>query len=288
MKINIYPIALTGLLLTGLSVQRLFADEGAKLFKSCAACHSIGSGRMVGPDLKGITKRRANDWLVHFIQSPTTVLKSGDTDAKAIFKEFNNVPMPDNALTTDQINQILAHIDGGKGGAAAIDPVQLAMQHRVDSLLKTNAQQDIQAGYELFIGQRRFENGGATCISCHNATFNNIGKGGILAKDLTKAYSLLGGFVGLKGIIASPPFPSMMETYKNHPLTEEEIAFLQLFLKSTDTQNPVQPLVEKTWFLRSALLLGLLITLAIATLWYRRRRQSVNHDIIKRQVRYSK
>ena len=288
MKITIYTIALSGLLLTGLANQRAFADEGAKLFKPCAACHSIGGGRMVGPDLKGVSKRRTNDWLVRFIQSPATVLKSGDADAKAIFKEFNNVPMPDNALTTDQINLVLGHIDGGKGGAAAVDPAQLAIQQRVDSLLKTNAQQDILAGYELFTGKKRFENGGATCLSCHNATFNNIGNGGILAKDLTKAYSLLGGFAGLKGIIASPPFPSMMETYKNHPLTEVEIAFLQLFLKSTNTQNPVQPVVKKIGFLHSALLVGLLITLAIAMFWFRRRRHSVNHDIIKRQVRYSK
>ncbi len=287
MKINIYTIALTGLLLTGL-LDRVFADEGAKLFKTCEACHSIGAGRRVGPDLKGITKRRTNDWLVRFIQSPAAVLKSGDADAKGIFKEFNNVPMPDNALTTDQINLILAHIDGGKGGSAAVDPKLAAMQHRIDSLLIANSHQDILAGYELFSGKRRLENGGAACVACHNATYNNVGTGGILAKDLTKAYSLLGGFAGIKGLIGSPPFPSMAQTYKNNPVTDEENAYLQLFLKSTDAQNPVQPLVEKTWFLNFALLIGLFITLTIAMLWFRRKRLSVNHDIIKRQVRYSK
>ncbi|MEK7720043.1 MAG: hypothetical protein AAB347_10615, partial [Bacteroidota bacterium] len=105
---------------------------------------------------------------------------------------------------------------------------------------------------------------------------------------LTKAYSLLGGFAGIKGLIGSPPFPSMAQTYKNKPVTDEENAYLQLFLKSTDAQNPVQPLVEKTWFLNFALLIGLFITLTIAMLWFRRKRLSVNHDIIKRQVRYSK
>ena len=288
MKINTFTIALTGLLITGVYNQSVSAQNGATLFKSCAACHSIGGGRMIGPDLKGITRRRTNDWLVSFIQSSSKLISSGDTDAKAIFKAYNNIPMPDNALTADQINLILSHIDGGKAGLAAIDPKLAAMQHKIDSLLKTNSQQDIHAGYELFNGTRRFQNRGASCASCHNATYNDIGRGGILAKDLSKAYSRLGGFAGIKGIIASPPFPSMMKTYKNSPVTDEENAYLQLFLKDADVQNPEQVFVEKSWFLHLALLLAFLITLAITLLWFKRKHRSVNDSIIKRQVRYSK
>ncbi|MBA4408021.1 MAG: cytochrome c [Bacteroidota bacterium] len=288
MKMNLYTIALAGLLITGTFNQEAIADEGAKLFKACEACHSIGGGRRIGPDLKGVTKRRTNDWLVRFIQSPAAVLKSGDADAKAIFKEFNNVPMPDNALTTDQVNLILAHIDGGKGGAADVDPKLAIMQHRIDSLLKTNSQQDILTGYELFTGKRRLENGGAACIACHNATYNNRSKGGNLAKDLTKAYSLLGGFAGIKGLIGSPPFPSMAVTYKNNPVTDEENAYLQLFLKSTDARNPAAPIIEKAWLVYPAFLLSLFIAFVIAAIWFKRKRLSVNNDIIQRQIRYSK
>lgn len=284
-KMNI--LALTSFLLTGLLIQQVTAQDGAALYKTCAACHTIGGGKTVGPDLKGITKRRTNDWLVKFIQSSTAMVKAGDPDAVAVFKQFNNIPMPDNALTVDQVNKILAHIDGGAGGAA-IDPKQAALQHKVDSMLKTNSPLDILVGKELFSGERRLENGGASCTSCHNATYNNSGKGGILAKDLTKAYSRLGGFAGIKGIIASAPFPSMLATYKNHPVTEIENAQIQLFLKNTDEQNPVQPVIEKTWFLYAAMVVGLFILLAIAGLWFRRKRFSVNHAILKRQERYSK
>lgn len=284
-KMNI--LALTSFLLTGLLIQQVTAQDGAALYKTCAACHTIGGGKTVGPDLKGITKRRTNDWLVQFIQSSGKLIKSGDPDAVAVFKQFNNIPMPDNALTVDQVNKILAHIDGGAGGAA-IDPKQAALQHKVDSMLKTNSPLDILAGKELFKGERRLENGGASCTSCHNATYNNSGKGGILAKDLTKAYSRLGGFAGIKGIIASAPFPSMLATYKNHPVTEIENAQIQLFLKNTDEQNPVQPVVEKTWFLYAAMVVGLFILLTITGLWFRRKRFSVNHAILKRQEKYSK
>jgi cytochrome c551/c552 len=284
-KMNI--LALTSFLLTGLLIQQVTAQDGAALYKTCAACHTIGGGKTVGPDLKGITKRRTNDWLVQFIQSSGKLIKAGDPDAVAVFKQFNNIPMPDNALTVDQVNKILAHIDGSAGGAA-IDPKQAALQHKVDSMLKANSPLDILAGKELFNGERRFENGGASCTSCHNATYNNSGKGGILAKDLTKAYSRLGGFAGIKGIIASAPFPSMLATYKNHPVTEIENAQIQLFLKNTDEQNPVQPVVEKSWFLYAAMVVGLFILLAITGLWFRRKRFSVSHAILKRQERYSK
>jgi cytochrome c551/c552 len=286
MKSKINTLVFTCFLLTGLLSQRAFAQDGATLFKPCVACHTIGGGKTIGPDLKGITKKRTNDWLVQFIQSSAKLIKTGDADAIALFKEYNNLPMPDNAITVDQVNKILTYIDGGTGPAN--DPKMALLKLKVDSLLKTNSPLDILAGKELFNGERRFVNGGASCFACHNATCNNIGRGGVLAKDLTKAYSRLGGFAGIRGIIASAPFPSMFETYKNHPVTEEENAQLQLFLKSTDEQNPNQPLVEKTWFLHTALFVSFIILLAISGLWFRRKRLSVNHIILKRQERYSK
>ena len=263
------------------------AQDGETLFKPCAACHSIGGGKMVGPDLKGITKRRTNDWLVQFVQSSGKLIKAGDPDAVAIFKQYNNIPMVDYALSAEQVNSILAYIDGGVG-SETIDPKQAALKQKIDSMLKANSPLDILAGKELFNGERHFENGGAACTACHNATYNNSGKGGLLAKDLTKAYSRLGGFAGIKGIIASAPFPSMLETYKNNVITEEENAQLQLFLKSTDEQNPTQPIVKKIWFFHSALLVGVLIVLFIALMWFKRKRGNVNIDILKRQEKYSK
>jgi cytochrome c551/c552 len=286
MKPKISTLVLTSLLLTGLLSHQALAQDGATLFKPCAACHTIGGGKTVGPDLKGITKQRTNEWLVQFIQSSTKLIKSGDPEAVAIFKQYNNIPMPDNALTAEQVNKILDHIDGGAGGA--VNPQAALLKLKVDSMLKANSPLDILAGKGLFNGEKRFENGGVSCVSCHNATYNNTGKGGTLAKDLTKAYSRLGGFAGLKGIIATAPFPSMLEAYKNHPVTEEENAQLQLFLRHADEQNPAQPLVEKTWFLHSAMLVSLLIILAISGLWFRRKRLSVNHAILKRQEKYSK
>ncbi len=267
---------------------RATAQDGEALFKTCAACHSVGGGRMIGPDLKGVTSLRSNEWLVKFIQSSSSLINSGDPDAKALFEEYNRVPMPDNNLTGEQINQILAFIDGPPAtGSAITDPKQAAMQRKIDSLLNTGSSRDIMMGHDLFNGLERFTNGGAPCFSCHNATYNRLARGGTLAKDLTKAFTRLNGFAGIKGIVETPPYPSMQETYNNRPVTVEEIAYIQLFLKAADAQNEKDTGADKAWFLYSSSTAGVFAAMAIFILWFRRRRLSVNHAIIKRQERYS-
>jgi len=67
--------------------------EGKKIFKAnCAACHKM-EGKLVGPGLKGITEKRSKEWLHSWIKDSSAFIKSGDSDAKAIFEEFNKMPM---------------------------------------------------------------------------------------------------------------------------------------------------------------------------------------------------
>ncbi len=260
------------------------AQEGADLFaKSCKACHTIGGGRLVGPDLKGITKLRDNDWLVTFIQSSVKMIKSGDADAVAIAKEYNNMPMPDVAYSPAQIGQILAFIDGGSAVAPVVDKMQLW----TDSLIKANSPYDIDKGYQLFSGALRFENGGVACVSCHNVTYAYKANGGLLAKDLTKVYSRLSGVAGIKAVIATPPFPAMTEAYKNSPITVEENAYMQLFLKNADSKQLTELPADKAFLLYSGIFGGLVLLLAISLIWMKRKRKSVNHLILKRQEKYS-
>lgn len=79
-------------------------------FKVCAACHTIGEGKRVGPDLKGVNDRHDEAWLIKFIQSSQTVIKSGDKVAIKLFEENNKIPMPDNNLTDQEVKDILAYI----------------------------------------------------------------------------------------------------------------------------------------------------------------------------------
>lgn len=89
----------------------LYAQESKDLFTVCAACHTIGSGKLIGPDLKGVTERRDEAWLIKFIQNSQTMVQAGDEVAVKLFQEFNNIPMPPNNLSDDQVRSLLTYIE---------------------------------------------------------------------------------------------------------------------------------------------------------------------------------
>jgi nitrite reductase (NO-forming) len=97
------------------------AVAGKLAFESkCLACHTIGQGKKLGPDLAGVTKRRRDDWLARWLKSPETMLKS-DADAKALLTEYNNIPMPNQSLTDSEIKQYIKYfhwVDSQPAGAA--------------------------------------------------------------------------------------------------------------------------------------------------------------------------
>jgi nitrite reductase (NO-forming) len=85
------------------------AVRGKLDFESkCLACHSIGQGRKLGPDLAGVTGRRSNAWLTKWLKSPDKMLES-DADAKAMLKENAGVPMPNQNLSDAEIRQYIRY-----------------------------------------------------------------------------------------------------------------------------------------------------------------------------------
>ena len=97
-----------------LQVKSIMAQNvasGEKTFKAtCTACHSIGKGKIVGPDLINVNTRRNEKWLINFIRSSQKVVKSGDAVAVKLFNDHNKIPMPDQNLTDAQIKDVLAYI----------------------------------------------------------------------------------------------------------------------------------------------------------------------------------
>lgn len=85
--------------------------KGETLFKTnCMACHQLDK-RTIGPALGGVTDRRTNEWLHKWINNSAALIASGDADAKAIFEEFNQVPMApyEGILSHQDIEDILAY-----------------------------------------------------------------------------------------------------------------------------------------------------------------------------------
>ncbi|HWI37244.1 MAG TPA: c-type cytochrome, partial [Burkholderiales bacterium] len=84
-------------------------QQGKLDFESkCFACHSMGHGKKLGPDLAGVTQRRSDSWLTNWLKSPEKMLQS-DADAKAMLKEYNNIPMPNQNLTDAEVRQYLKY-----------------------------------------------------------------------------------------------------------------------------------------------------------------------------------
>jgi nitrite reductase (NO-forming) len=85
------------------------ALRGKTDFESkCFACHSMGHGKKLGPDLAGVTRHRDDQWLTRWLKSPETMLKT-DEHAKAMLKEHNNIPMPNQNLTDAEIRQYIKY-----------------------------------------------------------------------------------------------------------------------------------------------------------------------------------
>ena len=61
-------------------------EEGKELFKQiCVACHTINGGKLVGPDLANVHKRRPEEWIIRFVKSSQAVIKAGDPYAVQLF-----------------------------------------------------------------------------------------------------------------------------------------------------------------------------------------------------------
>jgi protein SCO1/2 len=85
---------------------------GEFLFGSrCSACHTIGQGDKIGPDLAGVTARRDRNWLARYVQQPDRMLAEGDPIAKALFEKYKNARMPNVSLGTADVQAVLAYLE---------------------------------------------------------------------------------------------------------------------------------------------------------------------------------
>lgn len=84
------------------------AVQGKLAFESkCLACHSIGGGPKLGPDLYGVTELRDEAWLRRWLKSPEQMLQT-DPLAQQLLAQYK-VPMPNQNLSEEEIDQYLAY-----------------------------------------------------------------------------------------------------------------------------------------------------------------------------------
>jgi protein SCO1 len=86
-------------------------DPGQYLFtKKCGACHTVGQGDKIGPDLLGVTDARNRDWLMRKIQNPEQLLAEKDPITMALAEKYGRVTMPNLRVADDDANHLIGYL----------------------------------------------------------------------------------------------------------------------------------------------------------------------------------
>lgn len=258
-------------------------DNGETVFNTtCFACHTIGGGRLIGPDLAGVHELRSQEWLEQFVRSSQTLINSGDADAVALYEEYSNMLMPDALLSDEQIRDVLNFIETKSTDQPAPGDATTVAEAVPDT---PASEEDILAGQDLFQGTIRFENHGAACNACHDVRHDAVIGGGILGAELTSVFSRMGK-AGVRSILGQQPFPVMQAAYVDKALTETEVRQLVAFLEFADSEqyNQLPRDYGLGLFASGVVGAGILFGL-FGFVWRGRKRGSVNQSIFDRQIK---
>lgn len=233
----------------------------------CVACHTVGGGDLVGPDLAGVTTRRDKDWLTRWIKAPDKVLAEGDPTATQLYEQYNKIPMPNFGLSDTDVAALIAYLasmDAGSTAAPVAAPEPLPAG-------------DAARGKALFLGATQLENGGPACMVCHSVSGIGALGGGALGTDLTDIHQRYGGDAGLAAFLGSPATTTMNAIWSSQPMTDQERADLVAFLGSTSVA--VRP-TSALWTLAALASLSAVALIALAGIWWRKRLRGVRKPMV--------
>ncbi len=137
---------------------------------------------------------------------------------------------------------------------------------------------DAAVGRALFTGQRRLQNRGPACITCHTAGNLTFPAGGTMAPDLTHESSKLGP-EGMHYALRTLYFPAMNALFLKHQLTPQEELDLSAFFEKTDQSKAED---RTTAIFAGAAFAGLVLLVAITWFLGRGRVYSVRKAMLQR------
>ena len=209
----------------------LSAQQAKDFFQqNCTSCHTIGGGRLVGPDLKDVTQRKDRAWLGRFLQNPKAMIDAGDPYARQLQQDARGIVMPTiPAMSPARANELLDFIEAESKSGKVTGGLGITDQPFTPL--------DVAEGRKIFLGVRPLASGGPACISCHAVgTLGGLG-GGRLGPDLTLVYERLGARQAVGSWLSAPPTPTMQSVFQKKPLKAEEIAPLLAFIEDAQAKG---------------------------------------------------
>lgn len=255
----------------------LVAQEPATYFKqNCMSCHTVGGGRLAGPDLKDVTQRRDRTWLAQWMQNPKAVLDSGDTYAQALLQDSRGVVMPP---APGMNSQLAGQLVDMMEAESKLPRSQFAGVQISD---RPFTPQDVALGMALYTGEKRLANGGPSCLSCHTMKGMTGLHGGRLGPDLTLVYERLQGRKGLGAWLTAPSSPTMAPVFKSASLNGDEIfALTAMFEHETKSRGQDDQTALLNFFLLG--LSGAVAGLVTLDRIFKKRLTGVRRQIVHRE-----
>lgn len=226
------------------------------LFSSkCSGCHTIGGGKGVGPDLAP-----TKDW--------------PDDKLKAAVEKM--APMA-GGLSPEEVTALVSYLRNPveaerKDSEKAGEPAAQAKSNSEESE-EIELPGSIEEGRLLFLGLQPLENGGMSCISCHQG-----GSAVGLGPDLSGISSKYKGRA-LVSACKQAPFKVMQAAYRSHPITESEALNLAKYLDNGEKNKQIS---ETENYKVSIPVMGgggALAVLAIIALGYRNRNRGIRQKL---------
>jgi mono/diheme cytochrome c family protein len=206
----------------------LAAQEAADFFRqNCVSCHTIGGGRLTGPDLKNVTARKDRAWLLEFVLNPQGALDRGDAYALKLQEDARGVVMPrvaglDGKIAASLLDLIVAESKLPKSQFAGIEISD-----------RPFTADEIAWGKALFTGNARLTGGGPSCNGCHTVRDLSALGGGRLGPDLTQVYGRLQGRKALATWLMAPATPTMQSVFRKQALNAREIITLTAYFEAS-------------------------------------------------------
>ena len=255
------------------------AQEAADFFRqNCVSCHTVGGGRLTGPDLKNVTQRKERDWLVEYLQSPQAMMDKGDPYALKLQQEARGVVMPTiSGMSKERAQALLTMLDA----ESKLPKSQFAGIQISDRPFTAF---DISQGRVIFTGDRRLVNGGPACISCHTVKGTGALGGGRLAPDLTRVYERLQGRKNIAAWLFAPATPTMSTVFRQHGLKPEEILPLVAFFEDSARRGGQDDSAARLNFFLLGLA-GSALGLVVMDAAWKRRFRSVRRELVENAKR---